>query len=62
MLRIFTLLLIFMLVSCSEWYRYPCQNPENWEQDFCKKPYCEISRSCPEHIFKEDLKDKDCKK
>ena len=33
-------------------FRYPCQNPENWEKDFCKKPRCDVTRTCPEHIFK----------
>ena len=33
-------------------FRYPCQNPENWEKDFCKIPLCDVTRSCPEHIFK----------
>jgi len=55
--------LSFLLIAgCGDFYRYPCQNPDNWEKDICKKPYCEINRSCPEHIFKEDLKDKECKK
>lgn len=33
-------------------YRYPCQDPANWEKDICKLPLCDITRSCPEHIFK----------
>jgi hypothetical protein len=48
------LLLLAMLVSgCENRYRYACQNPENWDKDFCKKPICEVSRDCPEYIFKE---------
>ena len=60
--------LFFVLTGCEERYRYPCQDPNNWNEDFCKKPLCEINRSCPEHIFKEDLmngsinKDKECKR
>ena len=33
-------------------YRYPCQDPANWDKDICKLPLCDITRSCPEHIFK----------
>jgi hypothetical protein len=33
-------------------FRYPCQNPENWDKDFCKMPVCDVTRTCPEHIFK----------
>lgn len=38
--------------SDGERYRYPCQNPANWEKDACKMPLCEVNRTCPEHIFK----------
>lgn len=48
------LILATIFVSgCEVRYRYACQNPDNWDKDFCKKPYCEVSRDCPEHIFKE---------
>jgi hypothetical protein len=33
-------------------FRYPCQDPKNWEKDFCKMPLCDVTRTCPEHIFK----------
>jgi len=33
-------------------FRYPCQDPTNWEKDFCKMPLCDVTRTCPEHIFK----------
>lgn len=41
------------LAMCSkEQFRYPCQDPANWDKDFCKMPLCDVTRSCPEHIFK----------
>ena len=46
------IILTLFLFSCDARYRYPCQNPDNWDKDYCKKPYCEVSRDCPEHIFK----------
>ena len=33
-------------------FRYPCQDPRNWDKDFCKMPLCDVTRTCPEHIFK----------
>jgi hypothetical protein len=49
------LLLLFPLglaMYSQESYRYPCQNPANWDKDFCKMPLCDVTRTCPEHIFK----------
>ena len=36
----------------AERFRYPCQDPANWDKDFCKVPICDVTRTCPEHIFK----------
>lgn len=33
-------------------FRYPCQNPENWESAQCQRPICDVTRTCPDHIFK----------
>ena len=33
-------------------FRYPCQDPDNWEKEICKMPKCDVTRTCPEHIFK----------
>jgi hypothetical protein len=33
-------------------YRYPCQDPANWDKDLCQKPLCEVHRQCPDLIFK----------
>jgi hypothetical protein len=41
----------FSMVS-KETFRYPCQDPANWEKDICKMPLCDVTRTCPEHIFK----------
>jgi len=41
----------FSMVS-RESFRYPCQDPANWEKDICKMPLCDVTRTCPEHIFK----------
>lgn len=33
-------------------FRYPCQDPANWDKAECQKPQCDVTRTCPEHIFK----------
>ena len=35
-----------------ESFRYPCQDPANWDSPQCQKPLCDVTRSCPEHVFK----------
>ena len=43
-------LILPMIFGCSEGYRYPCQDPDNWEQKQCKKPYCSANGTCPEDL------------
>lgn len=43
---------ILLAVLSGERYRYPCQNPANWETAQCQKPLCDVTRTCPEHVFK----------
>ncbi len=33
-------------------FRYPCQDPKNWNSPQCQKPLCDVTRTCPEHVFK----------
>ncbi len=41
---------LFVLTGCSEVYRYPCQDPENWNEKYCQKPYCSANGTCPEDL------------
>ncbi len=43
-------LLPLLLVGCEERYRYPCQDPTNWDQQICKRPYCSANGTCPEDL------------
>jgi len=43
---------IGMAFCSGDRYRYPCQDPANWDKDICKLPLCDVNRTCPEHIFK----------
>ena len=41
-----------MAIFGGDKFRYPCQDPANWNENFCKPPICDVTRTCPEHIFK----------
>jgi hypothetical protein len=44
--------LVMAYFSDGERFRYPCQNPENWDKEICKLPTCDVTRTCHQHIFK----------
>jgi hypothetical protein len=47
------LLIPIAMATCSgDRFRYPCQDPKNWDKDICKMPLCDVTRTCPEQIFK----------
>ena len=57
-MKYLSLLSLLFLVSCSEGYRYPCQDPDNWDKQICKKPWCSANGTCPEdltHYEKQNL-------
>ena len=49
-MRYLSLLILPLLLACSEGYRYPCQDPDNWETKECKKPWCSANGTCPEDL------------
>ena len=52
MMLVILLLPIGLAIFSGDRFRYPCQDPSNWDKDFCKMPLCDVTRTCPEHIFK----------
>ena len=32
-------------------YRYPCQDPENWESTECQPPVCKVDGACTETLL-----------
>ena len=32
-------------------YRYPCQNPDNWTLIRCQPPICTALKECPEDLI-----------
>jgi hypothetical protein len=51
-LALLILLPIILAFFGGDRFRYPCQDPNNWDKSFCQKPLCDVTRTCPEHIFK----------
>lgn len=51
-LGLIILLPIMLAVFSGDRFRYPCQNPDNWDKPMCQKPLCDVTRTCPEHVFK----------
>ena len=50
-------LLVILLTGCGYqgFYRYPCQNPENWKNVECNPPVCEASGTCTKDVFGTDV-------
>lgn len=44
------ILAVLVLVGCDEKFRYPCQDPKNWDQDACQRPGCAINGVCPDQL------------
>ena len=43
---------VLLLTGCGYdgHYRYPCQDPANWEKEECKPPICVVNGACPEDL------------
>ena len=58
MLRIIGLALFTALLTGCGYdghYRYPCQDPANWEKAECKPPLCTVAGACPEDLVGADV-------
>jgi len=51
-LGLLILLPLALAIFGGDRFRYPCQDPANWDKELCKLPFCDVTRTCPEHIFK----------
>ena len=49
-------LLMLSLTSCGYQgsYRYPCQDPANWEKAECNPPICEATGTCTKDVIGKD--------
>jgi hypothetical protein len=50
-------ILMLSLSSCgySGFYRYPCQDPKNWELAECNPPACEANGLCTKDLVPKEL-------
>ncbi len=51
-LIVLLLLPVALAFAAGDRFRYPCQDPANWDKDMCKAPQCSVTGTCPENIFK----------
>jgi hypothetical protein len=57
-MKIFLLMALVLLSACEDRFRYPCQNPENWQNTECKPPICTATATCPEQLVKSEQEKK----
>ena len=43
-------LVLSLLAGCEDRFRYPCQDPKNWDIPECKPPICTSTGTCPEDV------------
>ena len=56
-----TVALVCMFSACGYdgQYRYPCQNPDNWQNEECNPPICKADGTCTEYLIPEGVHDED---
>ena len=51
-LALLVILPVALAIFGGDRFRYPCHDPKNWDSEQCQKPACDVTRTCPEHVFK----------
>lgn len=52
-MKYLALLIPFLLVGCSDVFRYECQDPKNWHKAKCNPPECEADGTCTKYLLKD---------
>ena len=52
-LGVLALAIAFVMAGCTDHYRYPCQDPSNWEKPECKPPVCIADGTCTKDLVTE---------
>jgi hypothetical protein len=53
------ILMALLVTGCLEdRFRYPCQDPTNWNNPECKPPICTATGTCPEQLIKPEQEKK----
>jgi hypothetical protein len=45
------IIIAFLLISCSDTYRYMCQDPKNHNSPSCQPPVCETTGTCTKYLI-----------
>jgi hypothetical protein len=45
------ILIATLFTGCESRYRYYCQDPNNWEDKNCQRPYCEADGICTDELL-----------
>ena len=48
---IFMITCLYFIVFGEDVYRYPCQDPANWETEECQPPQCEAMGLCTKYLI-----------
>ena len=48
---------LYLILFSEDVYRYPCQNPDNWNTDECEPPACEAMGLCTKYLLDIDVND-----
>jgi len=48
------LCVVSLLAGCEDRFRYPCQDPKNWNKQECQRPQCAINGVCPDMLVTPD--------
>jgi hypothetical protein len=46
---------LLLVAGCSDHYRYPCQDPANWNSEECQRPQCEAEGICPDQLLGREI-------
>jgi hypothetical protein len=57
-MKIVCLMALVLLSACEDRFRYPCQDPQNWQNTECKPPICTATGTCPEMLVKPEQEKK----
>ena len=54
MKHVLLLLLVLVMTGCNDVYRYPCQDPENWDDEYCTSNACVAAGACAVDVMGPD--------
>jgi hypothetical protein len=46
---------LLLVAGCEDHYRYPCQDPANWNTEECQRPQCEAEGICPDQLLGREI-------